>query len=231
MLYIGRRPLKLVRHAGGITFYHKGRLPPVPDSVHRLKVEKREGGEGIRLWVDDVEGLLGLVSIGSVELHPWNATVDDIERADQLVFDIDPGAGVEWQVVVDTALAFRMLLESEGFQSGPKLSGGKGIHVMVPLADKFSHDHAHRYAKELARRIAGLDRSRYTLSAKDQRSGKLFLDYLRNGRGTTAVGTYSPRARAGLPIAAPVTWKDIEAGIAPDAYTTANPFKARRRTR
>jgi bifunctional non-homologous end joining protein LigD len=225
--YLARRPLKLVRHVNGVTFYHKDRLPSVPDSVHRLKVEKREGGEGTRLWVDDVDGLLGLVTIGAIELHPWNATVENIENADQLVFDIDPGEGIEWPVVVDTALAFRLLLESEGLASWPKLSGGKGIHVMVPLETTLTHDEAHRFAKAMAKRIADLHRSRYTLSAKDQRSGKLFLDYLRNGRGTTAVGTYSPRARPGLPIAAPVTWKDVERGIRADAFSMASPFRRR----
>jgi bifunctional non-homologous end joining protein LigD len=93
--YLGRRPLKLVRTVHGTTFYHKGRLPRIPESVHQLKVQKREGGEGTRLWVDDLAGLIGLVEIGVVELHPWNATVDEIEHADQLVFDLDPGEGIE----------------------------------------------------------------------------------------------------------------------------------------
>jgi len=91
--YPGRRPLKLVH---GVTFYHKDPLPEIPTSVHRLIVQKREGGEGTRLCVDDLEGLLGLVEIGAVELHPWNCTVEDIEHPDVLVFDLDPGDGVEW---------------------------------------------------------------------------------------------------------------------------------------
>ena len=92
--HLGRRPLKLVRHVRSTTFYHMGRLPPVPEAVHRLTIEKREGGEGTRLWVDDLEGLLGLVEIGAVELHPSNASVDNVERPDRLVFDLDPGEGV-----------------------------------------------------------------------------------------------------------------------------------------
>jgi bifunctional non-homologous end joining protein LigD len=87
--YLGRRPLKLVRHVHGTTFYHKGALPQIPDSVHQLTIAKREGGEGVRLWVDSVDGLLGLVAMGAVELHPWNATVDDVEHPDRLVFDLD----------------------------------------------------------------------------------------------------------------------------------------------
>jgi bifunctional non-homologous end joining protein LigD len=220
--YLGRRLLKLVRHVDGVTFYHKGPLPPIPPSVHQLKLKKREGGEGTRVWVDDLPGLLGLVRMGAVELHPWNATVDDIEHPDYLVFDLDPGDGVDWDIVVDTALAFRALLESERLDSWPKVTGGKGIHVMVPIEPQLTHDEAHRYAKGLARRIADLDPSRYTLSAKEQRSGKLFIDYLRNGRGTTAVGTYSPRARQGIPVAAPVSWKQVEDGTPPNSFTLAH---------
>jgi bifunctional non-homologous end joining protein LigD len=226
--HVGRRPLKLVRHINGTTFYHKGRLPPVPDSVHQLRIEKREGGEGTRLWVDDVAGLLGLVSIGVVEVHPWNATVDDIEHPDQLVFDLDPGSGIEWRFVIDTALALREMLKTADLPSWPKVTGGKGIHVMVPIDPQLTHDEAHDYAREIAEVLAKTDR-RYTTSAvMTQREGRLFIDYLRNGRGTTAVGTYSPRARPGNPIAAPVTWRDIEKGIRPDAFSIAKPPAARR---
>lgn len=141
--------------------------------MHELRIRKRQGGEGTRLWVDDLDGLLGLLDIGAVELHPWNATVDDIEHPDQLVFDLDPGTDIEWSFVIESALALREIL-----------------------------------------------RAGYTLSAATgARSGRLFIDYLRNGRGTTAIGTYSPRARAGFTIAAPVTWTQLENGIRPDAFS------------
>jgi bifunctional non-homologous end joining protein LigD len=131
--YLGRRPLKLVRHTLGTTFYHKGRLPPIPDIVHQLRIEKREGGEGVRVWVDDIDGLIGLVEMDAVELHPWAATVDDIERPDRLVLDLDPGAGVAWEFVVETALKLKGMLEDEGYESWPKLTGGKGLHLMAPI--------------------------------------------------------------------------------------------------
>jgi bifunctional non-homologous end joining protein LigD len=224
--YLARRPLKLVRHTHGTTFYHKGRLPPIPESVHQLKIAKREGGEGIRLWVDDVQGFLGLVSIGAVELHAWNATVDDIEHADTLVFDLDPGSGIEWSFVTDTALFLRHVLKSEGLKIWPKVTGGKGVHLMVPVDPEFTHEQAHRYCRDIAQRIAATDPKRYTVSAAlGHRPGRLFIDYLRNGRGTTAVATYSPRVRDGFPIAAPVTWKQIESGIKPDAFTMAHPLR------
>ncbi len=230
--YIARRPLKLVRHTRGTTFYHKGRLPPAPAGVHEMKIQKREGGTGTRLWIEDLAGLLGLVEIGAVELHAWNSTVDDLEHPDMLVFDLDPGAGVEWSFVVETALAVRDLLKSEGLESWPKLTGGKGVHVMTPLqrrvgasGRRMTHDEAHRYSRRLAEQIAGTAPERYiTSAATSQRAGRLFIDYLRNGRGTTAVATYSPRARPGFPIAAPTTWRRLERGARPNAFTMAQPF-------
>ncbi|WP_407154908.1 DNA ligase D [Bradyrhizobium sp. STM 3557] len=224
--YLGHRPLKLVRCVHGTTFYHKGPLPgDIPQAVHQLRIQKREGGHGTRLWVDSLDGLLGLVQIGVVELHPWNSTVADIERADRIVIDLDPGEGVAWEAVVDTALELRMLMKREGFETWPKLTGGKGIHLMAPLDEPMLHDEAHRIARGLVSDFAGRDPDRYILSAQARRRGRIFLDYLRNGRGTTAIGTYSPRAREGFPIAAPVTWARIEKGIRADAFTIESPFR------
>ncbi|HYC65103.1 MAG TPA: DNA ligase D [Reyranellaceae bacterium] len=228
--HCGRRPLKLVRSVGGVVFYHKGALPPVASGVRQLRIVKREGGEGTRLWVDDLEGLWGLVQMGVVELHPWNATVDDIESADRIVLDLDPGEGIERRFLVDTALKVRDLLQEEGLRPWPKVTGGKGYHVMAALPEPMPHDKAHARARRLAERIAGTDRRRYTVSASmTQRAGRLFIDYLRNGRGTTAVGAWSPRARDGFPIARPVTWLDVEKGIAPDSFTMDDPGPQPRR--
>ncbi|WP_309084158.1 DNA ligase D [Chelativorans sp.] len=226
--FLGGRPLKLVRHVHGTTFYHKGPLPPIPPEVHQLRIQKREGGEGVRLWVDDLAGLLGLVDIGVVEVHPWAAAIDDIEHADTLIFDLDPGEGIAWEFVVETALNLRDRLKQEGFATWPKLTGGKGVHLMAPLPEKMTHNAVHAYAKRLAQEFAGTD-DRYTTSAQAARRGKLFIDYLRNGRGTTAIGTYSPRARSGFPVAAPVTWRDIDRGMRPDAFTIARLPKRRLR--
>jgi bifunctional non-homologous end joining protein LigD len=228
--HLGQRPLKLVRHVHGTTFYHKGPLPKeIPTAVHQMRVKKREGGEGTRLWVDSLDGLLGLVEIGAVELHPWNSLVEDFEHADRIVIDLDPGEGIGWDAVVETALDLRTLMKGEGLETWPKLTGGKGVHLMAPLNKPLLHDQAHRIAQRLVSELAARDPDRYLLSAQAKRSGRIFLDYLRNGRGTTAIGTYSPRARAGFPIAAPVTWKRIESGIAPDAFTMQSPFRAKPR--
>jgi bifunctional non-homologous end joining protein LigD len=217
LAHLGRRPLKLVRYVRGTTFYHKGKLPPVPEAVHTI--EKREGGEGTRLWVDDLASLLGLVEIGAVELHPWNARIDDIEHPDMLVFDLDPGDGVAWEFVIETALRLRRMLKDEGLQPWPKLTGGKALHLMAPLEPKVDHDEARAYARHITQRFAATAPERYTLSSEGKRAGRIFIDYLRNGRGTTAIGAWSPRARPGFPIAAPVTWRQVENEIRSDAFT------------
>jgi bifunctional non-homologous end joining protein LigD len=217
--HIGRRPLTLVRKDRGRVFFHTGGFADLPEAVHSLTIEKREGGQGTRLWVDSLAGLLGLVEIGVVELHPWQATVDDIELADLLVFDLDPGEGIEWSFVTETALALRDFLGRHSLGSWPKTSGGKGLHLMVPLAQPVSHDDGRKSAKLIADAFAKLDERYITRSSPSQRSGHIFIDYLRNGRGTTAVGAYSARARAGFPVSMPVTWKDVEAGVRPDAFT------------
>ena len=142
------------------------------------------------------------------------------------MIDLDPGEGVPWEAVAEAALRMRDLLEAEGLSTWPKLTGGKGIHVMAPLPKPILHDEAHRYALRLLRVLAQRDPDHYILSAQGSRRGRIFLDYLRNGRGTTAIGTYSPRAREGCPIAAPVTWSRIEAGIRPDAFTMKSPLRA-----
>ncbi len=163
--------------------------------MHQLHIQKREGGEGTRLWVDSLDGFLGLVHIGAAELHPWNSTVEDFEHADRIVIDLDPGEGVEWNAVAEAALELRTLMRREGLDTWPKLTGGKGVHLMAPLEAPMLHDQAHRVARGLCSEFAARDPGRYILSAQAKRSNRIFLDYLRNGRGTTAIGTYSPRTR------------------------------------
>lgn len=129
----------MVRHAEGHTFYHKGQLPQIPASVHQLRMRKADGTEGVRVWIDDLAGLLGLVDIGVVELHPWAATVNDIERPDTLIFDLDAGSGIEWPFKAETALALRDLLVTEGFEPWPKSTGGTGLHLMMPIERGMTH--------------------------------------------------------------------------------------------
>jgi bifunctional non-homologous end joining protein LigD len=227
--HVVRRPLTLVRSVNGLTFFHKGPLPPVPAAVHQLPITKSQGEPGVRVWIDDLRGLLALIEMDVVEIHPWQSTVDDIEAADLLVFDLDPGEGIPWPFVCETALALRDMLQDNGFDVWAKTSGSKGLHIMVPLPQTRSWPEVRRMAQTLMARFAARD-ARYTISsAVAGRRGKLFLDYLRNGRGNTAVGTYCPRMRPGFPVSCPVRWTDVARGIAPDAITMADLIAAKRR--
>ena len=116
------------------------------------------------------------------------------------------------------------MLKDEGLEPWPKLTGGKGLHLMAPLDRTRDHDQTRAYAKRIAQRLAATTPDRYTLaSAPEKRAGRIFINYLRNGRGTTAIGTWSPRARSGFPIATPVSWGQVENGFRPDAFTIEKP--------
>jgi bifunctional non-homologous end joining protein LigD len=120
LAYLGRRPLKLVRNIKGTTFYHMGSLPEIPQAVNQLRLEKRKGGTGTRLWVEDLAGVLGLVEIGAVEIHPWGARVEDIEHPDTLVFDLDPGEGVDWGLSSRPRFGCESWSRRRGLIAGPK---------------------------------------------------------------------------------------------------------------
>jgi bifunctional non-homologous end joining protein LigD len=125
--------------------------------VHQLWFEKAEGAEGVRVWVDDLAGLLGLVDVDVIEVHPWGATVDDIEHADMLVFDLDPGEGVDWRFVLDCALRLRDMLADVKLDSWPKTTGGKGLHVVLPAIPEMTWHTARDYAHTIAEHFAATD--------------------------------------------------------------------------
>src|SRR5205823_2848427 len=135
--------------------------------------------------------------------------------------------GVEWGFVVETGLRLRDLLAGEGLDCWPKTTGGKGLHVMVPIERGMDWDGAHAYTRDITERLAAVAPDRYITSATlEARPCRLFIDYLRNGRGTTAVGAHSPRARPGFPVASPATWRQIEHGLRSDAFSISKPPRA-----
>ncbi len=200
---LGRRPLRLVRHENGVTFFHKGELPPLPDTVHQISIRNPDGGEEIWPWVDSLDGLLGLVEIGTVELHPWGATVDDIEHPDTLVFALE---GASPARVIEAALKLRDVLRGEELECWPMLTGDKGLHVVAPVEPDLDWQEMHAYSQAIAERVAG-------------------VNGCYNTRGATAIGAWSPRARPGFPVAAPASWPALQRGIAPDAFTLTRPPK------
>lgn len=218
------RPLSLVRcptGEGGTCFYQKHVGAGVPDSIGRVEIAEKLGKRTC-LVVEDLAGLIATVQIGVLELHPWGSTVARLETPDRITFDLDPDIGLPWERVTGAAIALREALLAIGLRSFAKTTGGKGLHVVVPIAPKLDWDAVREFSKWVAERFAASDPDRFTSNmAKRARAGRIFVDYLRNSRGATAVAAYSPRARPGAPVAMPLSWEEVENGVRPDRFTVA----------
>jgi len=218
--HLAHRILSLVRAPngqGGELFYQKHAGAAVPEAVKRIEVD----GE-VQLAIEDLAGLLSLVQIGVLEIHPWGSTVDKLEQPDRITFDLDPDEGLAWQRVTEAALDTRDMLAGLGLQSFVKTTGGKGLHVVVPVASRLGWDEIKAFTKAIVEEMAQRHPDRYTANQlKRMRRGRIYLDYLRNGRGATAVGAYSTRARPGATVSTPLFWDEVEAGIRPEGFTVA----------
>jgi bifunctional non-homologous end joining protein LigD len=171
--------------------------------------------------IESAAGAVALAQNGVIELHLWGARAAALERPDRLVFDLDPGPGVAWRSVVEGARLLRSLLADLGLESFPLLSGGKGLHLVVPIVPEHDWPTVKAFAGAIAAALAANEPERYLAQAtKRLRGGRIFVDYLRNGRGATAIAPYSPRARARAPVATPVSWDEI-ARSSPDRFTMA----------
>lgn len=206
----------------GQCFYQKHAGRAVPDAVKVMDVRERTKTDTY-LWIDDVAGLIALVQIGALELHVWGSRRDRLEQPDRMVFDLDPAEGLEAGALVAAARDVRDRLAARGLDSFPMLTGGKGIHVVVPLERRHDWDQVRAYAADLAGEMARAAPERYVAeAAKAKRTGRIFLDYLRNTRGATAICPYSTRARPGAPVATPVRWDELGPSLAPDRYDTTS---------
>jgi bifunctional non-homologous end joining protein LigD len=220
--HLADRPLTLVRCPEGRhnpCFFQKHAVKGVPEVVRRIEIAE-DRGAGTYMLVDDLAGLVALAQLGTLEVHTWACHADKVERPDQLIFDIDPDVGLAWDRVVEAALDVRGRLSELGLQSFVKTTGGKGLHVVAPVRRRLDWEAHKEFAHALVERMAADHPDRYTTNArKTQREGRLFLDYLRNARGATAVAPYSPRAREGATVAMPLTWQELERGIDPRDFT------------
>jgi bifunctional non-homologous end joining protein LigD len=218
------RPLSLVRCPEGFgkeCFYQKHATSAVPGVVGRVEIPEGVGtGIGTYTYIKDLAGLIAMVQMGVLELHPWGSTVKKLETPDRITFDFDPDVGLPWERVAEAAIELREALLGIGLQSFPKTTGGKGLHVVVPVMPKLNWDDIKEFSKWVAERFAGAYPERFTTNmAKRARTGRIFIDYLRNGRGATAIGAYSARAREGAPVATPLFWEEVEKRIKPDGFT------------
>ncbi|ANN56006.1 DNA ligase [Mesorhizobium loti NZP2037] len=217
--FVVNRPLSLVRAPDGIggpRFFQKHASAGMSDRIARMK--DPTDGEEI-LFVRDFDGVAALVQYGVVEIHIWGCTIDKLEQPDQIIFDLDPDEGVDVKAVREAALDIRGKLDELSLPNFVKTSGGKGYHVLVPLKPSADWEAVKTFAHDFAKALEQGAPDRYTATlSKKARTGKIFVDYLRNGRGSTTVAPYSSRAKKGATVSMPVTWAEIEAGLAPNAF-------------
>jgi bifunctional non-homologous end joining protein LigD len=217
------RPLTLVRcppGRGRTCFVQKHDTGGFPDAMRRVAVTEASGETENYFFVPDLSGLIAGVQMGVLEFHIWGARRDDLEKAERIVFDLDPDVGLGFEAVRDAAFELRDRLAALGLATFPMLTGGKGVHVVAPLSRRAGWDDTKAFAKGLTARLDAEAPERFTISlAKAARGGRIFVDYLRNQRGATAVAPYSTRARPDAPVAAPVSWGELEGIGAASAVT------------
>ncbi len=185
------------------------------------KIEILDGsGPSDRITLDDDSGLLALAQMNVLEIHCWGAHVDAIELPDLLVFDLDPDASVPWGRTIEAARLIRQRLGDARMESFVKTTGGKGLHVCVAIERTISWDRARDFTRELSEALVRDHPERFVATvSKAKRTGKILIDFFRNGRGATIVAPYSTRARAGAPIAMPLAWDELDESVAPNGFS------------
>ncbi len=223
--WIAGRPLTIVRcpeGSPGACFFQKHATGDFPEAIIRVPlVESGEAATGMA--VDSLAGVLSLVQLGTLELHVWGARIETLECPDQMVFDLDPAGGLPFARVVSAARIVRDLLEGLGLAGFVKTSGGKGLHVLVPITPTRPWDEVKEFSRALAEAIARADPEHFTaVMSLRKRTGKTFVDYLRNGRGATFVAPYSTRSRPGAPVSLPLHWDELSATSRGDRFTVGD---------
>lgn len=215
LAHMARRPVSLVRCPQGRAkkcFFQKHDTGGFGPHVHRVPIREKDGGIDDYLYVDDTDGILACVQMGTIEFHGWGSHVGTLEKPDRLVFDLDPGEGVGFAKVKQAAADIRDRLADIGLAGFAMLTGGKGVHVVVPLDPGHGWDAHADFAKSVAAALAEAEPDRFTATmSKAKRKGRIFVDWLRNQRGNTAIMPYAVRARQGAPVAAPVGWDALAA--------------------
>lgn len=222
--FVAGRPLSLVRCPLGLAgeaFYQRELGEGFPEQLRGITVPRGRGGsEDHAIVIDDLEGLIALAQMGVLEIHRWGCRADRLDRPDHLVFDLDPGPGIEWAHIVAGAEVVRDVLAGLGLESFVKTSGGKGLHVVVPITRRTPWPQAKAFAKAVADHLVRMAPLNFVATmAKDQRKLRIFVDYLRNELGATAVAPYSTRAQAGATVSTPLSWPELSAGVRPRDLT------------
>jgi bifunctional non-homologous end joining protein LigD len=223
--HVGNRPLTLVRCPNGRhkqCFFQKHPGEGVPKGLRSVAIREKEGKSPYSV-IDDAEGLFGLVQLGALEIHTWGSRADDFEHPDILVFDLDPDPKLGYGPVIDGARLIRQIFEAAKLESFVKTTGGKGLHVCVPIVADLDWDTVKDFTGRIAAAMAGASPELYVATvSKAKRTGKTFIDYLRNGRGATFIAPYSTRARENAPVAVPLEWDELSLKLPPDHFNLRN---------
>jgi len=236
--YVLDRPVSMVRCPDGIAdapatvgqggakdracFFHKHAGSDFPGPLRRIPVEESRGS-GTYLTITEAGSLTALAQMGVLEIHVWGSTWPDIEHPDMLVFDLDPDSTVEWPALADGARLMRDVLGALGLESFVKTTGGKGLHVVAPITPGEDWEGVRRFCKSVAETFVSHAPDRYTANmSKAKRGGKIYVDYVRNGRGATSIAPYSTRATQNATVAVPLRWNELRRGLRPDTYTVGN---------
>ena len=212
--FAGRRPVSLVRCPQGRSkkcFFQKHDSGAFGDKVHHVPISEKDGGTEDYLYIEGARGLLQCVQMGTIEFHGWGSRSDDVEAPDRMIFDLDPDESVGFEEVKDAARDIRARLSDIGLISFAMLTGGKGVHVLVPLKTGHTWAEHKDFSRRFAEALSIAEPHRFTATmSKAKRKGKIFIDWLRNQRGSTAVIPYSARARPGAPVAVPISWNELK---------------------
>ncbi|HEY0506029.1 MAG TPA: DNA ligase D [Lysobacter sp.] len=232
---IAGRPLSIIRCPGGTDkacFFQKHHTPGL-ELVEFARLKEEAGNNANYLVVNDAAALMELVQFNALEFHPWGAHADDPDHADRIVFDLDPGPDVPFAEVKRAATDVRKRLAELELESFLRTTGGKGLHVVVPLAPRSDWTLVKRFAQSFAEVMAQSEPDRFlSVATKRLRNKRIFVDYLRNGRGATAVASYSLRARPRAPVSMPLAWSELPKLKRGDAFTIADvPARLKRRRR
>lgn len=218
--HVALRPVTMVRCPTGRQkkcFYQRHAASGV---LEQLKPVKVPGFDDPYLYIEDVAGLIAMVQMGTLEIHPWGVTVERPDKPDRIIFDLDPDEGLGFADVIAAAREVRERLSALGLESFVKTTGGKGLHVVVPVEPVKDWREAKAFAKDLSASMAADSPDRFlTKISKAERVGRIFIDYLRNDPTSTAVGPFSTRARPGAPVAMPVFWTDLGDSLDPSSFT------------
>ena len=219
------RPLSLVRCPQGPgegCFYQKHIDKTWAEEIERVDIPESDGS-GVYAVANSAAAVVGLVQKGVIELHVWGAAARDLDKPDRMIFDLDPDTALPWREVMAAARDTRDRLADLGLESFVKTTGGKGLHVAVPLALRHDWDEVKEFSRALAEKMSADEPARFTARmAKKERAGRIFIDWLRNGRGATAIAAYSVRARKGAPVSTPLQWDEVGGRLKPTAFHAGN---------